>query len=84
MEEGGPPDANASAGRIFQDGAGRRWRANFSSADGESVLEFTCLEESREPSRAMAVASGFSFTGISDQSLRNWLAGAPRLGRLTE
>ena len=54
------------------------------SADGESVLEFTCIGESREASRVMAVASGFSFTGISDESLRGWLASAPRVGRLEE
>ncbi len=84
MPEGDLSDADEPVGRIFQDAAGRNWRATFSSADGESVLEFTCSGDSREASRVMAVASGFSFTGISDESLRGWLASAPRVGRLTE
>jgi hypothetical protein len=48
------------------------------------VLEFDCLGEHRESSRVMAVAKGFSFTGISDETLRRWLLSAPRMGRLTE
>jgi hypothetical protein len=84
MPEDGPTEGESSTGRVFQDAAGRRWRASFLMADGEGVLQFTCMGESREPVRAMAVATGFSFTGVSDESLRGWLAGAPGLGRLTE
>lgn len=75
---------DAGSGRIFQDSRGRSWKAIFSSADGEGVVEFTCLGEAREQPRVMAVSTSFSFTGVSDDSLRSWLATAPRLGRLTE
>jgi hypothetical protein len=72
------------AGRIFRDAAGRRWRVTFSVLDGEGILEFVCLGESREPARVMSTASGFSFVGITDAALRDWLASAPKLGTLHE
>ena len=84
MPKGGTSDDHHVAGRVFQDAAGRTWQAAFSSADGESVVQFTCVGESREAPRVMSVANGFSFTGISDESLRGWLSSAPRLGRLNE
>jgi hypothetical protein len=84
MPAGGLLDADASVGRIFQDAAGRHWRVTLSGADGEAVLEFTCIGESREPARVKAVARSFTFTGITDESLRGWLVSAPRVGRLNE
>jgi hypothetical protein len=71
-------------GRVFRDAAGREWRASFTNADNESVVEFTCISEPREHARVMAVASGFSFTGVADEALRTWLSSAPLMGRLTE
>jgi hypothetical protein len=84
LADGNQTAPGESVGRVFRDADGRRWRVNFSVADGEGVLQFTCLGESREPTRVMSTATGFSFVGITDTALRDWLATAPKLGTLHE
>ena len=84
MEDDNAANLELPAGRVFDDASGQQWRASFSIADGDGALEFTCLGDSRKHSRVMAVSRSFSFTGVSDESLRGWLASAPLVGRLTE
>ena len=82
--ENDPTQPQKPASRIFRDVAGRDWRATLSESAGENVLEFICLGESREHARVVAVSAAFSIASASDDSLRGWLAKAPRLERFTE
>ena len=84
MADGGPAEAEQSAGRLFLDAQGRRWKVTFSRVDDGGALQFDCLSDSRLPGRVMSVASALSLLGVSDEALRIYLHDAPNLERLTE
>lgn len=68
---------------MFEDAGGNRWIAShFPTTDG-GAIEFACVSDARQPVRAIAVDSAFSIAAISDDTLREWLQEAPRIGRLT-
>jgi hypothetical protein len=43
---------------------------------------FTCISDSRQTVRAIAVPVGFAMSDAADDVLRTWLREAPRMGRL--
>jgi hypothetical protein len=65
--------------RTFTDAAGREWSATHT---GEAVV-FTCRGDARMTGRAIAIAGDTSLGDIGDETLRSWLAAAPRIGLLT-
>ncbi len=67
--------------RVFADDNGRLWSA--SHADGEGVVIFTCIIDSRQSVRAIAAETGLAMADVSDETLRAWQRDAPRIGRLT-
>jgi hypothetical protein len=44
---------------------------------------FTCISDSRQTARAIAVPVGFALADAGDDVLRAWLREAPRMGLLT-
>jgi hypothetical protein len=70
--------------RVFSDDAGRIWTAAYTiSWEREGAMQFSCISDAREAMRAIAVAGANIITDVSDETLRQWLRIAPRLGRLT-
>lgn len=68
--------------RVFADEAGRLWSAA-PAPEGEAAVIFTCISDSRQSARALAIDASFRLTDVADETLRAWLRDAPRIGRLT-
>ena len=69
--------------RIFEDDARRIWSAGHSSTPtGSDAVVFTCLSDSREAIRAVALDVEVPLTEAGSNQLRLLLEVAPRLGRL--
>jgi hypothetical protein len=64
---------------VFADELGRLWSA---AHTGEAVV-FTCISDGRQSGRALAVDLATLADEVGDETLRAWLAAAPRIGRLT-
>ncbi len=78
------PHRRSSGGeRIIEDESVRLWSVYRSQgvAGGDAMI-FTCISDSREPSRALAVSPSFDPRDISEDTLRHLLRHAPRLGNL--
>ena len=69
--------------RVFADDAGRLWNASHSTGTVDAAVVFTCISDSRQTSRAIAVPVSFAMTDAADDVLRTWLREAPRMGLLT-
>ena len=68
--------------RVFADDAGRLWSAAVSRGPDGAVI-FSCITDSRQSVRALAVEAGMRIADVADETLRAWLRQAPRIGRLT-
>lgn len=77
------PTRRPSGGeRVFADDEGRLWSAApVSGSDGAVV--FTCISDSRQSVRAIALEANQHLADVADETLREWLREAPRMGRLT-
>ena len=69
--------------RVFADDAGRLWNASHATGTVDAAVVFTCISDSRQTARAIAVPVGFAMTDAADDVLRTWLREAPRMGLLT-
>ena len=69
--------------RVFADDAGRLWNASHATGTVDAAVVFTCISDSRQTARAIAVPVGFAMTDAADDTLRTWLREAPRMGLLT-
>jgi hypothetical protein len=69
--------------RVFADDAGRLWNASHASGTVDAAVVFTCISDSRQTVRAIAVPFSFALTDTADELLRAWLREAPRMGLLT-
>lgn len=69
--------------RVFADEAGRLWNASYATGTVDAAVVFTCISDSRQSTRAIAVPVGFAMTDAGDDLLRTWLREAPRVGLLT-
>ena len=76
------PKRSSGAERLFSDTAGRLWSAAFPGSTQEALV-FSCLSDAREPTRAIAAPPRFRLTDTNDDDLRQMLAEAPEVGRLT-
>ena len=77
------PSRRPSGGeRVFADDTGRLWSA--APVDGtDGAVVFTCISDSRQAARAIALEAGQHLADVGDETLRAWLREAPRMGRLT-
>ena len=69
--------------RVFADDAGRLWNASHATGTVDAAIVFTCISDSRQSARAIAVPVGFALAEAGDDILRTWLRDAPRMGLLT-
>jgi len=69
--------------RVFADDAGRLWNASHATGTVDAAVVFTCISDSRQTARAIAVPVGFTLIDTGDDVLRAWLREAPRMGLLT-
>jgi len=69
--------------RVFADDAGRLWNASHATGTVDAAVVFTCISDSRQTARAIAVPVSFALTEAGDDILRAWLREAPRMGLLT-
>src|SRR4030095_15656316 len=69
--------------RVFADDAGRLWNASHASGTVDAAVVFTCISDSRQTARAIAVPVNFAMIDAGDEVLRTWLREAPRMGLLT-
>ena len=67
--------------RIFADDAGRLWGATPVRGVDEAVV-FSCISDPRQTTRALAVDPTYELADVNDETLRDWLRAAPRMGRL--
>jgi hypothetical protein len=67
--------------RIFADDAGRLWGATPVRGADEAVV-FSCISDSRQKARAIALDHTYELADVNDETLRDWLRAAPRMGRL--
>lgn len=67
--------------RIFADDAGRLWGATLGRGADEAVV-FSCISDPRQTVRAIAVDEAHELADVNDETLRDWLRAAPRMGRL--
>jgi hypothetical protein len=49
----------------------------------EEAVVFSCITDSRQAVRAIAVSRDHDLADVSDETLRAWLRAAPRIGRLS-
>ncbi len=83
----------SGAERSFSDADGRSWAAvSFPMPAGRatgdelapgSAVVFSCVSDARLAQRATGVPAGVQLVNVPDGTLRNWLAHAPLLGRLS-
>jgi hypothetical protein len=76
------PGRPSGGERVFSDDHGRLWSAAHHRED-ESAIVFTCISDSRQSIRAIAVDAALRIADVTDETLRAWLRDAPRIGRLT-
>ncbi len=69
--------------RVFADDAGRLWNASHATGTVDAAVVFTCISDSRQTARAIAVPVSFAITDTADEVLRTWLREAPRVALLT-
>jgi hypothetical protein len=70
--------------RVFSDDDGRLWSASFTrEGNGAGAVVFSCISDSRQPVRAIAMDGAHRLKDAADDTLRTWLRDAPRIGRLT-
>ena len=69
--------------RVFADDVGRLWNASHATGTVDAAVVFTCISDSRQSSRAIAVPVNFAITDAADDVLRTWLREAPRVALLT-
>ena len=70
--------------RVFSDDDGRLWSASFArEGTGAGAVVFSCISDSRQPVRAIALETAQPLIDATDDLLRDWLRDAPRIGRLT-
>jgi hypothetical protein len=69
--------------RVFADDAGRLWNASHAAGTVDAAVVFTCISDSRQTARAIAVPVSFAMTDAADEVLRIWLREAPRVASLT-
>lgn len=69
--------------RVFADADGRLWSAvRHSDEDGATVV-FTCISDGRQSGRALVIEDAEEVGDVGEDTLREWLEAAPRIGRLT-
>ncbi len=68
--------------RVFADDAGLLWSAAVSRTSDGAVI-FSCITDSRQSVRALALDPATRIADVADETLRAWLQQAPRIGRLT-
>ena len=81
-----PSSRRGSGGeRVFSDDSGTLWSASFSKgvAIGEEAVVFACVSDARQSVRAIAAEPDLIFADVPDDTLREWLKNAPKIGRLT-
>ena len=61
----------------------RRCRSDFRVLARYAAVVFTCISDSRQTARAIAVPVSFALIDTGDDVLRAWLRDAPRMGLLT-
>jgi hypothetical protein len=76
-----PPRRPSGGERVFADDVGRLWSASHVRTEEPAVV-FSCISDSRQAARALAVDASFRIADVSDETLRAWLREAPRMGRL--
>jgi len=69
--------------RVFADDAGQLWNASHATGTVDAAVVFTCISDSRQTARAIAVPVSFAMIDAADEVLRAWLREAPRMGLLT-
>ena len=70
--------------RVFSDDDGLLWSASFArEGTGAGAVVFSCISDSRQPVRAIALEGAQPLAEATDDLLRDWLRDAPRIGRLT-
>ena len=80
LSTGHTPHRPSGGERVFADDLGRLWSA---APTGGAVI-FTCISDGRQSGRALAVdLSLLEADEVGDDTLRAWLAAAPRIGTLT-
>lgn len=67
--------------RIFADDAGRLWGAAPERGTDDAVV-FSCITDPRQRVRAIAIDHTYELADVNDETLRDWLRAAPRMGRL--
>ena len=77
-----PPRRPSGGERVFADDEGRLWSAAPVQGSAGAIV-FTCISDSRQSVRAMALEAGQQLADVGDETLREWLREAPRMGRLT-
>jgi hypothetical protein len=80
-----PPRRPAGEERVFAAPDGQLWGASMRPGPDDPnsvVLVFTCMNEARQAVRAVVVDSALRLRDVSDDSLREWLATAPTVGKL--
>lgn len=76
------PDRSSGGERVFSDDNGRLWSAATSSGSVGAIV-FACISDPRETVRAIAMEETARLADVADETLREWLREAPRMGRLT-
>ena len=70
--------------RVFTDDRGSLWSAALTNeGDTGHAVIFSCVSDARQSVRAIAVDATRAFTEADEDTLREWLHDAPRIGRLT-
>jgi hypothetical protein len=68
---------------VFAATDGRLWGASHRRGARQAAVVFTCITDSRQSIRAVAVDAAFRLPDASDEELRRWLDTAPKVGKLT-
>jgi len=77
------PRRSSGSEKVFADDQGRLWSASQTRDGAGEAIVFACISDSRQPVRAMATSADCRLGDANDGTLREWLASAPRMGRLT-
>ena len=78
------PSPRRSGGeRVFADDRGLLWSAAHSPGADDGAVVFSCITDSRQSVRAIAVEAAFVLRDVEDETLRLWLREAPKIGRLS-